>query len=84
MVLMNVYIWRRFLRLLVFDKANYLIVIPVVLLIGDSFFIMDIATNIIPDSPTLYYISSSFVGITFMLFVVAVIYDLSITVSKRH
>jgi predicted MPP superfamily phosphohydrolase len=83
MVLMNVYIWRRFLRLLDFDKANYLIAIPVVLLLGDMFFIADIATNIIPDSPALYYISSSFIGITFMLFVVAVIYDLSITVSKR-
>ncbi len=83
MVLMIVYIWRRFLRLLDFDKANYLIVIPVVLLLGDMFFIVDIATNIIPDSPALYYISSSFIGITFMMFVVAVIYDLSITVSKR-
>ncbi len=83
MVLMNVYIWRRFLRLLDFDKAGYLITIPIVLLLGDCFFIADIATNIIPDSPALYYISSSFVGITFMLFVVAVIYDLTITVSKR-
>ena len=83
MVLLIVYIWRRFLRLLDFDKANYLVVIPVVLLLGDMFFIVDIATNIIPDSPALYYISSSFIGITFMMFVVAVIYDLSITVSKR-
>ena len=40
-------------------------------------------TGIIPDSPALYMISSSFVGVTFMLFVVAVVYDLSITVSKR-
>ena len=83
MILLNVYIWRRFLRLLDFDKSGYLIAIPVVLLLGDMFFIADIATNIVPDSPALYYISSSFIGITFMLFVVAVIYDLSITVSKR-
>jgi predicted MPP superfamily phosphohydrolase len=83
MVLMNIYIWRRFLRLLVIDHKGYLLVIPIILLLGDLFFVLDIATNLIPDSPSLYYISSSFVGITFMMFVVAVIYDLTITVSKR-
>lgn len=83
MTLLNVYTWRRFLRLLSYDKAGYLIIIPIVLMLGDIFFIVDIATNIIPDSPALYFISSSFVGFTFMLFVVAVIYDLTITVSKR-
>ena len=83
MILMNVYIWRRFLRLLSYDKVGYLLAIPVVLMLGDIFFIVDIATNIIPDSPALYFISSSFIGFTFMLFVVAIIYDLTITVSKR-
>ena len=83
MVLMNIYIWRRFLRLLSYDKAGYLLAVPIVLMLGDVFFIIDIATNIIPDSPALYFISSSFIGFTFMLFVVAIIYDLTITVSKR-
>lgn len=83
MALMNVYIWRRFLRLLSYDKRGYLLALPVVLMLGDVFFIVDIATNIIPDSPALYFISSSFIGFTFMLFVVAVIYDLTITISKR-
>ena len=83
MALMNVYIWRRFLRLISHAKVHYLIIIPILLMVGDAFFILDVATGVIPDSPALYYISSSFVGVTFMLFVVAVIYDLSITVSKR-
>ena len=83
MILMNVYIWRRFLRLLSYDKVGYLLAIPVVLMLGDIFFIVDIATNIIPDSPALYFITSSFIGFTFMLFVVAIIYDLTLTVSKR-
>jgi len=83
MVLMNVYIWRRFLRLLAYDQKGVLLAIPVALLLGDLFFIADIATDIIPDSPALYIVSSSFVGITFMLFVVALVYDLTITVSKR-
>lgn len=83
MTLMNVYIWRRFLRKISHSKNYYLIVIPIFLLLGDVFFILDIATGIIPDSPALYMISSSFVGMTFMLFVVAVVYDLTITVSHR-
>lgn len=83
MALMNVYIWRRFLRLLSYDKAGYLLAVPVVLMLGDVFFIVDIATNIIADSPALYFILSSFIGVTFMMFVVAIIYDLTVTVSKR-
>lgn len=83
MALMNVYIWRRFLRLLSHRKAAYLIIIPVVLMLGDIFFILDIIISIIPDSPSLYMITSSFIGVTFMLFVVALFYDLTITVSKR-
>jgi predicted MPP superfamily phosphohydrolase len=83
MALMNVYTWRRFLRHISHDKVHYLVVIPIVLMLGDVFFILDIATGFIPDSPTLYFISSSFVGMTFMLFVIAVVYDLTITVSRR-
>jgi len=83
MTLMNVYTWRRFLRLLSYDKKGYLLTIPVVLTLGVVFFVVDIATNIVPDSPALYFVTSSFIGFTFMLFVIAVIYDLTITVSKR-
>ena len=83
MTFLNVYIWRRFLRLLSYDKHGFLLALPILLMLGDIFFIVDIATNFIPDSPALYFISSSFIGFTFMLFVVAVIYDLTITVSKR-
>lgn len=83
MTLLNIYIWRRFLRLLTHGIGRYLVIIPIILMLGNLFFVVDIVIPIIPDSPALYMISSSFVGITFMLFVVAVVYDLSITVSKR-
>jgi hypothetical protein len=52
-------------------------------MLGDLFFILDIIYTIIPDSPTLYMVTSSFIGVTFMLFVVALIYDLTMTVSRR-
>ncbi len=83
MTLMNIYIWRRFFKVILHNRARGLVSVPIILMLGDLFFILDIATGIIPDSPALYMMTSSFVGITFMLFVVAVIYDLLITVSGR-
>ena len=83
MALMNVYIWRRFLRVLTHGIGRYLAIVPILLMLGDIFFIIDLVTSFIPDSPALYFITSAFIGMTFMLFVIAVIYDLTITVSKR-
>lgn len=79
----NFYIYRRFFRRLSPELRRYGWLIPTVLMLGEVFFVWDIATGMLPDSPLLYLLSSSFVGITFMLFVVATFYDLSITVSRR-
>ena len=83
MALMNVYLWRRFLRKLGHSPRRALIVVPVLLMLGNIFFIIDAATDIVPDSPRLYMISSAFIGVTFMLFVIAVAYDLTLSVSRR-
>ncbi|MDH5181993.1 MAG: metallophosphoesterase [Gammaproteobacteria bacterium] len=83
MACLNVYIWWRCLRRLHYRHGKYLVLIPMTLMLGDIFFILDIMTGFIPDSPTLYLITSSFVGLTFMMFVIAVIYDLTVTVSQR-
>lgn len=80
---LNIYIWRRFLRRLSHEVSRYLIVIPILLMLGNIFFVTDLVTGFIPRAPTLYTIAVFFVGITFMLFVVAVIYDLTVTVSSR-
>lgn len=82
MMSINIYIWRRFLRHLFHHNTHYLSIIPIVLLLGNLFFIIGIKTNIIPDSLTLYAISSSFVGMTFVIFIIAIIYDLSLSVAK--
>ena len=83
MALMNLYTWRRFLRKLEHIKKQYLVFIPVLLMTGDIFYILDIAIGLIPDSYLLYIISSSFVGITFIFFVVAVVYDFTLIASKN-
>lgn len=78
----NYYVYRRFFKKLAPILSRYAAVIPAVLMVGEVFFILDLVTDIIPDSPTLYIINSTFVGITFMLFVVATVYDLMLTTSS--
>lgn len=79
----NFYIYRRFLKRLTTIPARYSAVLPIVLMCGEIFFVADIAWGIVPDSPTLYFVTSAFVGFTFMLFVVATFYDLVVTISRR-
>jgi uncharacterized protein len=83
MAALNYYIYLRFFSRLHSGFNRYAAVIPLLLMLGNIFFVVDIATNIIPDSPSLYLITSSFVGITFVLFFIAVFYDLSITASSK-
>lgn len=79
----NYYIYRRFFCRLAPELRRYAPVIPIILMVGELVFIADAALNLIPDSPTWYFINSAFIGITFMLFVVATVYDLTVTVSSR-
>ena len=83
MAALNIYSYRRFFRKLNPPFNRYAFVIPSILMLGDIFFILELATQIIPESPTIYFITSSFIGLTFMFFVIAVIYDLSVTVSSK-
>ncbi len=53
------------------------------LMIGEILFVLDLATGLFPESLTLYILLSSFIGTSFMLFVVALIYDLIVTISRR-
>ncbi len=77
----NFYIYRRFFRRVTPSFGRYAMVIPAVLMLGEVFFILDAAFSLVPDSPAVYFITSSFVGFTFMLFVVTTVYDLTITIS---
>lgn len=79
----NYYIYSRFFRRLSSRLRRYAWVVPSLLMLGELFFVWDIATGLVPDSPLLYLTTSAFVGITFMLFVVTTFYDLSITASRR-
>ncbi len=83
MALMVFYLWRRFLLRLGHGPRWLYHGVALVLLLGNVFFVADIATGFIPDSPLLYMTTSTFVGATFMLFVIAVAYDLAVTASRH-
>lgn len=79
----NFYIYRRFLKVLTPPISYFASIIPATLMIGEIAFIVEAATHIFIESPTLYAILSSFIGITFLLLVISLVYDLTISVSKK-
>ena len=83
MGLANFYVYRRFLRVLTPSLGQLAWGIPAFIMVGEIFFVLDNAFNLLPESPIIYYISSTLIGCTFMLFVITTFYDLVITVSRR-
>ena len=79
----NYYIYRRFLSKISTFFKPYAAIIPLILMLGEVFFLIDAVTNFIPDSPALYLFLSAFIGISFILFVMALVYDLVITASSH-
>ncbi len=83
MALMNSYIYRRFFRQLS-SRIHHFGALLVTLLMGaELLFVVDRLTGLLPDSLLLYIVSTTAVGISFMLFVVAVAYDLVLTTSRK-
>ena len=54
-----------------------------IIMVGEVVFAVDVVTSFIPESLALYMTLSAFIGATFILFVVALVYDLTISVSRR-
>jgi len=83
LALTNYYVYRRFFRQLSpgFHKPGALLMITI--MAGEVVFAVDVATGFIPESLALYLTISLFIGSTFMLFVVALVYDLTVSVSRR-
>ena len=81
--LVNYYVYKRFLQQLSpsFHVIGTLLI--VIIMAGEIFLAFDAIYGFIPDSLPIYMMLSTFIGATFILFVVTVIYDLTISVSRR-
>ncbi|MHC3994478.1 metallophosphoesterase [Thiomicrolovo sp. ZZH C-3] len=80
---LNLYVYRRFFRRLHFGRAGAWKSVALSLFIVEVLFVFQTLTHLLPDSPLLYYLLSSSVGITFILFFVALVYDLMHTAAER-
>jgi predicted MPP superfamily phosphohydrolase len=83
MAAINFYVYRRFLRKLTPAFSRYAMVLPLLLMLGEVVYMLDALTNMIAGHPWVYLLASASVGISFMLFVVATVYDLTVTAAAR-
>ena len=83
MGLLNLYTYKRFLKKLHPPFSTYAFVIPSVLMIGEILFVIEAVWNLFVDSPALYFLLSTSIGITFLLFVISVLYDLNLSLFRR-
>ncbi len=52
-------------------------------MVGEILFVLDVFFGLFPESLTFYIVLSSLIGATFMLFVVALVYDLIVSLYRR-
>jgi len=83
MFLLNFYIYKRFLKQLHPPFDRYAYIIPSLLMLGELVFVVEAMTHVLLESAFLYYILASSIGITFLLFVVSLVYDLNLSIFKR-
>jgi len=83
MGLLNLYIYKRFFKRLHAPLDKFAFLIPSLLFLGETLFVIEAITQAIVHSALLYYLLASTVGITFLLFVIALIYDLNLSTFKK-
>ncbi len=81
--LANFYIYRRFFRRLTppFDRLGAITMS--LLMFGELLMALDLFLDFLPPSPILYLLMASFIGMSFILLLVALVYDLTLTVSRH-
>lgn len=83
MALFNLYIYKRFFKKLHPPFNRYAFLIPSILMIGETLFVLEAMLHLFKQTPALYFLLSASIGITFLLFVTALVYDLNLSVFKR-
>ena len=82
MALLNLYIYTRFLKKLHSPFNRYAFFIPSLLMLAETFFVIEAVTQVLIGSPVLYFVLSASIGTTFLLFVISLLYDLNLWVFK--
>jgi predicted MPP superfamily phosphohydrolase len=80
---LNYYVYRRFFLKLHFGSSGLWLAASALLFIVEMLFVIQTLTHWLPDNPAVYYLLSSSVGITFILFFIALVYDLAHSAASR-
>lgn len=83
MALLNLYTYKRFLKKLSSPFNRYAWVIPLFLLALEILFSLDRVFHLLPQSKVIYYFVLSSIGVTTALFMIALLYDVNLTISQR-
>ena len=83
MGLLNLYIYLRFFKRLHPPFNRFAFFIPSVLILGEVLFVIEAIGHNFVHSSSLYYLLASSIGITFLLFVVSLVYDLNLTLFQK-
>lgn len=83
MALLNFYTYKRFLKKLSAPFNRQAWMLPTVLLGLEILFSLDRVLHLLPQSKILYGFVVSSIGVTVALFIMALIYDVNLTISKR-
>ena len=83
MALLNLYTYKRFLKKLSPPFNHYAWVVPLFLLILEILFSLDRVLHLLPQSKVIYYFVLSSIGVTTALFMMALLYDVNLSVSRR-
>jgi len=83
LALTNYYVYRRFFRRLSPRLHRLGALLMSLIMVGEALFAVDLVTGFIPASPAFYMGLSALLGSSFILFVVALVYDLVLSVSRR-
>lgn len=80
---LNLYIYHRLFRMLAFNVSFFAAAALWTLFVMQIFFVLEARTHLFMESPALFYLLSSSVGITVILFFSALLYDLIHTAARR-
>ncbi|OOZ13468.1 hypothetical protein BOW35_10510 [Solemya velum gill symbiont] len=83
LALTNLYVYRRFFLWLSPRLHLAGAVLMSVIMLGELVFVIDMVVGIFPESLAVNLLLSTFIGASFMLFVIALVYDLAVSVSRR-
>ena len=83
MALLNYYIYRRFFKRLHPPFNRYAFIVPSLLMLGELMFVVEATFRLLKESPFTYYLLAGSIGVTFLLFVTALVYDLNLSLFRR-